>query len=1103
MTIGINVSGAEYSWMPFASSADLDYLESNGVTLIRLPISWERMQPTLNGSLDQTYLTGLKNFLSDAAAHGMQVIVDLHNYGRYNLNYAQDAAANYGITAPNTADASLIGSAAVPISAFANFWGQLAGAINGQPGLAYYDIMNEPYNMGSSAVWPAAAQAAVNAIRAVDMNTNVLVEGTQWASAYYWPWDNGNLLINDPANKLLYEAHLYFDGNGGGSYRQTYDQSGAYPNIGVDNFQPFLDWLSAHNAQGFIGEFGVPGDDPRWQIVLDNFMNSLDAHGISGTMWTYVYSDPSGKNSWWPNSKAVDPMNIKDTAGLTQPQMDVLSAHSAPTNSVETMAPDAPVISSFSPDSGTVGDGITSATILTLTGTAEANSTVHVFDGGKQLGTVAANGSGTWSFNTGTLAANATHNFTATDIDAAGNTSTASPVLNVTVDTVTPDAPVISSFSPDSGAVGDGITNATILTLTGTAEANSTVHVFDGGKQLGTAAANGSGTWSFNTGTLAANATHNFTATDIDAAGNTSTASPVLNLIVDTAAVDVVTPANMISVRVSGDEYQGLPQFRLLVDGKQVGGIHTVTANHNLGQWETVDFGFDASSPLGEVKVEFLNDAWGGTAATDRNLYVNSIEINGATLSPADALYERSGNSTVQGQTNMAWSGALVFNVADHNDLVVATSVDTVVTPANMISVRVSGDEYHGLPQFRLLVDGKQVGGIHTVTANHNLGQWETVDFGFDASSPLGEVKVEFLNDAWGGTAATDRNLYVDSIEINGATLSPADALYERSGNSTVQGQTNMAWSGALVFNVADHNDLVIATSVDTTAPDAPVISSFSPDSGTVGDGITSATILTLTGTAEANSTVHVFDGGKQLGTVAANGSGTWSFNTGTLAANATHNFTATDIDAAGNTSTASPVLTVTVDTVTPTLEFKNVLQNSNGSVTLTGSSQAHSAVSVYDSLNTKPLGTVTSDANGTWSFTTKELSSAIHSFTVNAVDAAGNTSAGSGAAISGTTHSDTINMGPGNDLVTSYMGNDTFVFASSIGNDIITDFQPTGWTHDVLQFGHEIFSDFSAALAHAAQVGSDVVITVDAADTVTLQNVHLPSLQMNDFHIV
>ena len=68
--------------------------------------------------------------------------------------------------------------------------------------------------------------------------------------------------------------------------------------------------------------------------------------------------------------------------------------------------------------------------------------------------------------------------------------------LSVTIDTTAPVAPSIASFSTDSGTVGDGITNDNMLTLTGTAEANSTVKVYDGATLLGSATANGSGAWS-------------------------------------------------------------------------------------------------------------------------------------------------------------------------------------------------------------------------------------------------------------------------------------------------------------------------------------------------------------------------------------------------------------------------------------------------------------------------------------------------------------------------------------------------------------------------------------------------------------------------------
>jgi aryl-phospho-beta-D-glucosidase BglC (GH1 family) len=111
-TIGVNLSSAEYTFSSFPTDSDLNYLQSEGVTLVRLPIAWELMQHTLYGALDPTYLAGLKSFLDDAAAHGIQAIVDLHNYGGYSTNI-NDAGSGNG---------QKIGTAAVPISAFTDLW---------------------------------------------------------------------------------------------------------------------------------------------------------------------------------------------------------------------------------------------------------------------------------------------------------------------------------------------------------------------------------------------------------------------------------------------------------------------------------------------------------------------------------------------------------------------------------------------------------------------------------------------------------------------------------------------------------------------------------------------------------------------------------------------------------------------------------------------------------------------------------------------------------------------------------------------------------------------------------------------------------------------
>ena len=178
--------------------------------------------------------------------------------------------------------------------------------------------------------------------------------------------------------------------------------------------------------------------------------------------------------------------NVDDVTGQLLPDQQAGNP-SAP------VAPVAPVIASFSADSGAVGDHITNDNTLTLSGTAPANSTLKVFDGATQIGTTTASASGAWSYNTATLA-DGSHSFSISA--TSSGTTTASAAYTITVDTKAPLTPTIMSFSPDTGTVGDGLTTANTLTLTGSAEANSTVKVFDGTTQIGTATANGSGAWS-------------------------------------------------------------------------------------------------------------------------------------------------------------------------------------------------------------------------------------------------------------------------------------------------------------------------------------------------------------------------------------------------------------------------------------------------------------------------------------------------------------------------------------------------------------------------------------------------------------------------------
>ena len=180
---------------------------------------------------------------------------------------------------------------------------------------------------------------------------------------------------------------------------------------------------------------------------------------------------------------------------------------------IDTSAPAAPAITSVTDDvlpvTGTVADnGFSNDTTLTIAGTAEAGSTVTLYDtdGTTVLGTGVASG-GAFSITT-TALGQGSHTITAKATDTAGNQGAASTAYHVTIDTSAPAAPAITSVTDDvlpvTGTVADnGFSNDATLTIAGTAEAGSTVTLYDtdGTTVLGTGVATG-GAFSITTSAL-------------------------------------------------------------------------------------------------------------------------------------------------------------------------------------------------------------------------------------------------------------------------------------------------------------------------------------------------------------------------------------------------------------------------------------------------------------------------------------------------------------------------------------------------------------------------------------------------------------------------
>lgn len=281
------VHGTDYSYPPVSS---LDYWKSKGLLLVRLPVRWERVQNALMGPLNALELARIRDFVREAGERQMNVILELHNSGYYN-GFA-------------------LGSGDVPVAAFKDLWSKLSAELAQERGLYGYGLMRAPNGLNGQ--WPAAAQAGVDGVRVGDKLKKIFVGGEGGSNASTWRALNENLNVRDPSGNLVYEAHVYFDQDGSGSYLSNYDGEGASDAVGVERLKPFADWLAAGKRKGFVAEYGVPGNDARWNVALSNMLSYMRDSCIAGTYWA------AG-----PLLGAYS-LSVEPTAGVDKPQVDVL-----------------------------------------------------------------------------------------------------------------------------------------------------------------------------------------------------------------------------------------------------------------------------------------------------------------------------------------------------------------------------------------------------------------------------------------------------------------------------------------------------------------------------------------------------------------------------------------------------------------------------------------------------------------------------------------------------------------------------------------------------------------------------------------------------------
>ncbi|MEY9884259.1 Ig-like domain-containing protein [Bradyrhizobium sp. USDA 329] len=613
-----------------------------------------------------------------------------------------------------------------------------------------------------------------------------------------------------------------------------------------------------------------------------------------------------------------------------------------------------------------------------------------------------------------------------------------------------PSAPTIASFSGDSGVAGDGITNDTTIELKGAAAAGSTVKIYDGSTQIGTTTASSTGSWDYITKVLT-DAKHTLTATATNSSGQTSAASAATVVTIDskapaapTIASDTVNSANQVVVTGTAEANSAIKVY----DGTtQVG---TATTNSS-GAWSVTTSALSSGSHLLTAKA---TDVAGNVSAA--STAVDPVIGSGTTGSTGSGT---SGSGTSgTGTSGSGTSGSGTSGTGTSGSGTSGSGTSGTGTSG-------TGTSAPAAPKIATFSKDTGVAGDHitsdnTLTLTGTAAANSTVKV-FDGKTQLGTVTAD-AKGAW-----------------HYSTAALPDGKHSFIATDTVSGVTSKA-------------STALDVTVDTAAPDAPVLLSDS----------TTHNRATVSGTAEAGSLIKLYEGTNLLGTATVASDGGWSVTTPNLK-QGSHTFTATAIDAAGNTSALSQPIDPPIGPHsgggTSTVEVTNVQHHWGHTATIKGTADPNSAIKLFD--GTTSVGSVTTGADGKWSFKTSDLSGKSHAFSAEQVDTTGHVvGTSSGEAIVGSGRSDTLTSTKGNDIMVGKWGADTFQFASNFGHDVIKDFAARGPAHDTIEFSKSVFDSFASVLSHAAQSGHDVVIAT-GSDTLTLKDTKLDKLNSHDFH--
>ncbi|GAA1393322.1 hypothetical protein GCM10009662_01490 [Catellatospora coxensis] len=314
------------------TDADFAQIAAMGFNVVRLGMSWSRLQPR-RGEFDQAYLQQISTAVAQAKAHGVYVVLDMHQDawgnalakpdeqcgGGTSPTTGWDGAPAWATVTDGTAHCQFLARDLAPAvaTAFGNFytdrdgiqselvrtWAFVARAFANEPAVAGYDLLNEP---GIGANPPISSglllgryyDAAITAIREAEQ------AGQGFAHLVFFEpsvlWSGLAFDVTPPPGftddrQLVFAPHPY-------SESITMDQGFGLTIASIErNLTVSARAAAAYGAAYWPGEWGWFGDPAVDGAKVARFGAAQDRLGIGGAFW--VWKQGCGSPETGPDAK--------------------------------------------------------------------------------------------------------------------------------------------------------------------------------------------------------------------------------------------------------------------------------------------------------------------------------------------------------------------------------------------------------------------------------------------------------------------------------------------------------------------------------------------------------------------------------------------------------------------------------------------------------------------------------------------------------------------------------------------------------------------------------------------------------------------------------